>query len=149
MRRRAAGKRGYVLAEALVSAALASLAGVLAVTLLIWSARAIDRSQAAEGAIRVLDRLYQEARLASPDALRRPSSGWFGRYQWVRIPGRALGDEPGQEPDPKLADAPVPVRFVVQWRTGGKVDRRQLQAIVRPAIPEPAPPEAADPEAAP
>jgi type II secretory pathway pseudopilin PulG len=132
---RAAGaKRGYVLAEALVSAALASLAGVLAVTLLIWSARSIDRSQAAEGAIRVLDRLYQECRLASPEALGRPASGWVGRYQWVRIPGRSLGDAPGQAPDPKLADAPIPVRLVVQWTAGGKTDRRQLQAIVRPAI---------------
>ena len=146
--KRARGKSGYVLAEALVSAALASLAGVLSVTLLIWSARAIDRSQAAEGAIRVLDRLYQETRLASPDALGRPSSGWVGRYQWVRIPARALGDEPGQEPNPKLADAPFPERFVVQWRAGGKVDRRQMQAIVRPAIPEPATPETAVPNAA-
>ncbi|HWF77293.1 MAG TPA: hypothetical protein VN694_08965 [Caulobacteraceae bacterium] len=149
MRRAARGRRGYVLAEALVSAALASLAGVLAVTLLIWSARSIDRSQAAEGAIRVLDRLYQESRLASPDALGRPSSGWFGRYQWVRIPGRALSDELGEEPDPKLADSPIPVRFVVQWRAGGKADRRQLQAIVRPAIPEPTPPSPASPEPAP
>ncbi|HEX3407786.1 MAG TPA: hypothetical protein VHS81_11155 [Caulobacteraceae bacterium] len=135
----AGGNRGYVLAEALVSAALASLAGVLAVTLLIWSARSIDRSQAAEGAVRVLDRLYQESRLATPDALGRPASGYVGRYQWVRIPGRALSDELGQEPDPKLADSPVPLRFVVQWTAAGKTDRRQLQAMVRPAIQDAAP----------
>ena len=132
--RRAGGTRGYVLAEALGSAALASLAGVLAVTLLIWSARAIDRAQAGEGAVRVLDRLYQESRLASPEALGRPASGYVGRYQWVRIPGRSLGDEPGQDPDPRLADAPTPVRFVVQWTAGGKPARTQLQAIVRPAM---------------
>jgi type II secretory pathway pseudopilin PulG len=132
--RRARTARGYVLAEALVSAALASLAGVLAVTLLIWSARAIDRAQAAEGAMRVLDRLYQESRLASPAALAQPASGYVGRYQWVRIPGRSLGDTPGQQPDPKLADAPTPERFVVLWIAGGKPTRTQLQAIVRPAI---------------
>ncbi len=137
MTRSAGAKRGYVLAEALVSAALASLAGVLAVTLLIWSARSIDRSQSAEGAVRVLDRLYQECRLASPDALGRPASGYVGRYQWVRIPGRALSDGAGQEPDPKLADSPIPVRLVVQWTAGGRPDRRQLQAIVRPAIAAP------------
>ena len=137
MRRGAAAKRGYVLAEALVSAALASLAGVLAVTLLIWSARSIDRSQSAEGAIRVLDRLYQECRLASPEALGRPASGYFGRYQWVRIPSRALSDDAGRDPDPKLADSPIPVRLVVQWTAGGRTDRRQLQAVVRPAIAEP------------
>jgi hypothetical protein len=137
--RAAGGTRGYVLAEALVSAALASLAGGLAVTLLIWSARSIDRSQSAEGAIRVLDRLYQECRLTSPEALGRPASGWVGRYQWVRIPGRPLSDEAGQEPDPKLADAPIPVRLVVQWTAGGKTDRRQLQAVVRPAIQAPGP----------
>jgi type II secretory pathway pseudopilin PulG len=139
VKRAAGAKRGYVLAEALVSAALASLAGVLAVTLLIWSARSIDRSQAAEGAIRVLDRLYQESRLASPEALGRPGSGYVGRYQWVRIPSRPLGDDPGQPPDPKFADSPIPLRFVVQWTAGGRTDRRQMQAIVRPAIPEAAP----------
>lgn len=139
MRRARGGKRGYILAEALVSAALASLAGVLAVTLLVWSARTIDRAQSAVGAIRVLDRLYQESRLASPEALGRPASGYVGRYQWVRIPGRPLGDVAGQEPDLKLADSPIPVRLVVQWTAGGKADRRQLQAIVRPAITEPAP----------
>jgi type II secretory pathway pseudopilin PulG len=124
---------GYVLAEALVSAALASLAGVLAVTLLIWSAERIDRAQSAEGAIRVLDRLYEESRLATPDALGRPASGFVGRYQWVRVPGRALGDDNGPPPDPKLAYAPIPVKFYVQWTAGGRTERRQLQAIVRPA----------------
>jgi hypothetical protein len=133
MRRVARHRRGagYVLAEALVSAAIASLAGALSVTLLIWSAEKIDQAQSSLGAIRVLDRLYEEARLASPDALARPANGRLGRYQWVRAPGRALGDA-GAPPDPKLADAPIPVRFVVAWPAGGKLERRQLQAIVRP-----------------
>jgi hypothetical protein len=120
-----------VLAEALVSAALASLAGVLAVTLLIWSAERIDQAQAGLGATRVLARLYEEARLASPDALSRPATGVLGRYQWVRVAGRSLGDDGSGAVDPKLVDAPVPVRFVVAWRAGGKLQRRELQAIVR------------------
>jgi type II secretory pathway pseudopilin PulG len=124
---------GYILAEALVSAALASLAGVLAVTLLMWSAGTINRAQSTLGAIRVLDRLYEESRLAAPDALGRPASGVIGRYQWVRVPGRPLGESPGLAPDAKLADAPVPLRFFVQWSAGGRTERRQLQAIVRPA----------------
>jgi type II secretory pathway pseudopilin PulG len=131
--------RGYVLAEALVSAALASLAGGLAVTLLVWSAASVDRAQSAEGAIRVLDRLYEESRLATPAALGRPASGFIGRYQWIRAPGRSLGDAPGLADDLRFAYSPVPVRFVVQWRAGGRTERRQLQAIVRPAGQEPAP----------
>jgi len=116
--------RGYILAEAVVSAALASLAGVLAVTLLIWSAEAIDRSQSSVGAMRVLERLYEESRLLTPDALNRPASGVLGRYQWIRSPSRSLEDD--------LPYAPVPVRFVVQWTSGGRLERRQIQAIVRP-----------------
>ena len=130
---RRGGMRGYVLAEALVSAAIASLAGVLSVTLLIWSAERVDRSQSSVGAMRVLDRLYEEARLATPDALGAPASGRIGRYQWVRAPGRPLGEAPGLAPDPKFAYAPTPVRFVVAWNAAGKLERRQLQAIVRPA----------------
>ncbi len=133
MSRRGGRAGGYILAEALVSAALASLAGVLAVTLLIWSAQTIDKAQSSLGAIRVLDRLYEESRLASPDALGRPASGVLGRYQWVRVPGRPLGEAPGLAPDPKFVDAPTPVRFFVQWTAAGKTERRQLQAIVRPA----------------
>jgi type II secretory pathway pseudopilin PulG len=129
-RRRA---RGYILAEALVSAALASLAGVLAVTLLIWSVESIERAQASLGAIRALDRLYEEARLETPADLGRPRSGVLGRYQWVRVPSRSLAETSGLPPDPKFVDAPVPVRFVVQWTAGGRSQRRQLQAIVRPS----------------
>ena len=139
MTRRARRLRGYVLAEALVSAAIASLAGVLAVTLLIWAAEKIDRAQSSLGAIRALDRLYEEARLATPAALGRPASGMLGRYQWVRAPGRPLGEPPGAAPDPKLADAPVPIRFTVAWMAAGKLERRQLQALVRAAGKAPGP----------
>jgi hypothetical protein len=137
--RRGGRARGYVLAEALVSAALASLAGGLAVTLLVWSAASVDRAQSAEGAIRVLDRLYEESRIETPDALGRPASGFIGRYQWVRVPGQSLGEAPGLADDPKFAYAPVLVRFVVQWRAAGRTERRQLQATVRPAGQAPAP----------
>jgi hypothetical protein len=123
--------RGYILAEALISAAIASLAGALSVILLIWSTEAIDRSQSSIGAMRVLDRLYEESRLLPPDALNRPGSGVLGRYQWVRAPGRALGDE---TPYP-----PVPVRLFVQWTSGGKVERRAIQAVIRPSAAEAAP----------
>ena len=139
MSRRRGRARGYILAEALVSAALASLAGVLAVTLLIWTAATMDRAQSGEGAVHVLDRLYEESRLATPDALGRPASGYIGRYQWVRVPGRSLGDAPGLADDPKYAYAPVPLHFVVQWSAAGRTERRELQAIVRPAGQAPLP----------
>ena len=131
MSRRGRRARGYVLAEALISAAIASLAGVLSVTLLIWSAEAIDRSQSSVGAMRVLDRLYEESRLLTPEALNRPDTGVLGRYQWIRSPSRSLEDD--------LPYAPTPVRFVVQWTTGGRVERRQIQAIIRPGAKDPAP----------
>ncbi|HZZ88272.1 MAG TPA: hypothetical protein VFE13_08040, partial [Caulobacteraceae bacterium] len=80
-------------------------------TLLIWSAQAIDRAQSSVGAMRVIERLYEESRLATPDDLGRPSSGTYGRFQWIRSPGRPLGDE--------SAYAPTPVRFFVRWTSGG------------------------------
>jgi hypothetical protein len=110
--------RGYILA-------LASLAGVLSVTLLIWSAEAIDRAQSSVGAMRVIERLYEESRLATPDDLARPASGTYGRFQWVRSPGRALGDDSPY--------APAPVRFFVRWTSGGRAEAREIQVIVRPA----------------
>jgi len=119
--------RGYILAEALISAAIAALAGALSVTLLIWSAEAIDRSQSSIGAMRVLDQLYEESRLLSPDYLGRPASGVLGRYQWVRAPSQSLGFE--------APYSPVPVRFYVQWTSGGRLERRTIQAVLRPAAP--------------
>jgi hypothetical protein len=117
--------RGYILAEALISAAIASLAGVLSVTLLIWSAEAIDRAQSGVGATRELARLYEESRLMTPDDLGRPASGVLGRYTWVRSPAAAL--------DRDNRYAPVPVRFTVAWMAGGRPQRMSLQAIVRPS----------------
>jgi hypothetical protein len=120
--------RGYILAEALISAAIASLAGGLSVMLLIWSAEVIDRSQSSVGAMRVLDRLYEESRLLTPDDLGRPASGVMGRYQWVRAPGAPLGFE--------APYSPTPVRLVVQWTSGGRLERRSIQAMIRPAPPD-------------
>jgi hypothetical protein len=122
--------RGYVLAEALISAAIASLAGALSVTLLIWSAEAIDRSQSSIGAMRALDRLYEESRLLTPDELNRPGSGTLGRYQWIRSPGRALGEG---------TYAPVPVRLFVQWTSGSQLERREIQVVLRPGAKDPTP----------
>jgi hypothetical protein len=125
-RRRGAGRaRGYILAEALISAAIASLTGLLAVTLLIWSAEAIDRAQSSVGATRQLARLYEESRLLTPDDLGRPASGVLGRYTWIRSPGLAF--------DRDNDYSPAPVRFTVQWMAGGRLERMSLQAIVRPS----------------
>lgn len=137
MSQRKPALRGYVLAEALISAAIASLAGVLSVTLLIWSAEAIDRAQSSVGAMRVLSRLYEESRLLTPAALGRPASGMLGRYQWVRAPQPSLAEQSGLAVDPKLAYAPVPVRFFVRWTSAGRVEQRELAAVVRPGEREP------------
>jgi hypothetical protein len=123
--RRAGAARGYILAEALISAAIASLAGLLSVTLLIWSAEAIDRAQSRVGATRELARLYEESRLLTPDDLGRPASGVLGRYSWIRSPAAPL--------DRDDVYSPVPVRFTAQWMAGGRFERMSLQAIVRPS----------------
>jgi type II secretory pathway pseudopilin PulG len=117
--------RGYILAEALVSAAIASLAGALAVTLLIWSAEAIDRAQSSVGATRELSRLYEESRLLTPDDLGRPAFGAAGRYHWIRAPSAPL--------DRDNSYSPVPVRFTVRWMAGGRLEQMSVQAIVRPS----------------
>ncbi|HVN02369.1 MAG TPA: hypothetical protein VMT68_19375 [Caulobacteraceae bacterium] len=122
MRRRAA--RGYILAETMVSAALAGLCGAMAVTLLVWASAAIDRAQSSVGAMRALERLYEEARLLPANELGRPANGVMGRYAWIRAPGPAL--------DATAPDAPIPVRFLVQWTAAGRLERRGLQAVVRP-----------------
>jgi type II secretory pathway pseudopilin PulG len=119
------GARGYILAEALVSAAIASLAGLLSVTLLIWSAEAVDRAQSTVGATQVLSRLYEEARTLTPDDLARPASGAMGRYSWVRSPGASL--------DRDNDYSPAPVHFVVQWMAGGQPQRMLLETVIRPS----------------
>jgi hypothetical protein len=124
-RPRTRGARGYILAEALISAAIASLTGLLSVTLLIWSAEVIDRAQSSVGATRQLARLYEESRLLTPDDLGRPGSGVLGRYTWVRSPGPPL--------DRDNPYSPAPVRFTVQWMAGGRLERMSVQAIVRPS----------------
>jgi type II secretory pathway pseudopilin PulG len=125
MRRPRRRARGYILAEALISAAIASLTGLLSVTLLIWSAEAIDRAQSAVGATQVLSRLYEEARTLTPDDLGRPANGMIGRYQWVRAPGLSL--------DRDNDYSPAPVRFVVAWTAGGKPQRMMIEAVMRPS----------------
>ena len=119
------GARGYILAEALISAAIASLTGLLSVTLLIWSAEAIDRAQSAVGATQVLARLYEEARTLTPGDLGRPANGVMGRYQWVRAPSLSL--------DRDNDYSPAPVRFVVAWTAGGRPQRMMLETILRPS----------------
>jgi type II secretory pathway pseudopilin PulG len=123
--RRRRGARGYILAEALVSAAIASLAGLLSVTLLIWSAEAVDRAQSTVGATQVLSRLYEEARTLTPDDLGRPATGVLGRFTWVRSPGPSL--------DRDNDYSPAPVHFVVQWMAGGQPQRMLLESVIRPS----------------
>ena len=71
-------RSGFILAEALVSLGLAALTGALALTLLVWAARTIDRAGARMEAATVIERLYEEARLASPADLRAVTSGTAG-----------------------------------------------------------------------
>jgi type II secretory pathway pseudopilin PulG len=123
-RRRSRRLAGFVLAEALVSAAIAALTAGLAVTLLAWSARSVSESQASLGAVRVQERVYEEARLLTPAALGMMGQGTMGRYRWLRTSGPRL--------DSRFEDAPVPLRITVTWTAGGRPWSRTLEALVAP-----------------
>ena len=115
-------KQGFILAEALVSLGLAALTGTLAVTLLVWAARTIDRAQARMAAATVIERLYEEARLTSPADLRAVASGRSGRYRWRRLPRG-----PVEIASPGGAQR---VRLEVTWSAGARPDRSAIDAVV-------------------
>ncbi|MDO9337705.1 MAG: hypothetical protein Q7T61_15015 [Caulobacter sp.] len=122
MTRGAPREGGFILAEALVSLGLAALTGALALTLLVWAARTIDRAQARIAAATVIERLYEEARLATPADLRAMTSGKTGRYSWRRLPR-----------GPVEAAAPAGaqrVRLEATWTAGGRPDRSVIDAVV-------------------
>lgn len=113
---------GFVLAEALVAAALAALSMAFALKLLAWT---VERGQSAGNtlqAVRVIERIYEES-LADPAAARsRPSAGQTGRFFWSRA---ALS------PDPARVREPVSVvRIEVRWRERSRVKRLALDAVV-------------------
>ena len=113
---------GFILAEALVSLGLAALTGALALTLLVWAARTIDRARARMEAATVIERLYEEARLATPADLRAVASGTSGRYRWRRLPrGPVLIAQP---------NGAQRVRLEASWIAGGRPDRSIVEAVV-------------------
>lgn len=113
---------GFILAEALVSLGLAALTGALAVTLLIWAVRTIDRAQARMAAATVIERLYEEARLTTPADLRAVASGKTGRYRWRRLPRGPV--------DVTHPDGAQRVRLEATWTAGARPDRSGIDAIV-------------------
>jgi type II secretory pathway pseudopilin PulG len=114
--------RGFILVDALVSVALAALTGAVAVTLLVWTARSLDRSQARLEAAALVERLYEEARLASPDDLSAAASGQAGRYRWRRLP-LGLVDRP-------FGAGPQRIRLEVAWRAGGQPQSSHVEAWI-------------------
>lgn len=113
---------GFILAEALVSLGLAALTGALALTLLVWAARTIDRARARMAAATVIERLYEEARLTTPADLRAAASGKTGRYRWRRLPRG-----PVEVSSPSGAQR---IRLEVTWTAGARPDRSAIDAIV-------------------
>jgi type II secretory pathway pseudopilin PulG len=113
---------GFILAEALVSLGLAALTGALALTLLVWAARTIDRARARMEAATVIERLYEEARLATPADLRAVTSGTSGRYRWRRLPRG-----PVEIAQPNGAQR---VRLEAIWTAGGRSDRSAIEAVI-------------------
>ncbi|MDQ0465743.1 type II secretory pathway pseudopilin PulG [Caulobacter ginsengisoli] len=114
--------RGYILVDALVSVALAAVTGAVAVTLLVWTAHSLERSKARLEAATVVERLYEEARLASPVQLASPAGGQIGRYRWRRLP-LGLVDRP-------FGAGPQRVRLEVTWRAGGRPQSDRVEAWI-------------------
>ena len=115
-------KSGFILAEALVSLSLAALTGTLALTLLVWAARTIDRAQARMAAATVVEQLYEQARLTTPADLRAMTSGRTGRYRWRRLPRG-----PVEAASPNGAQR---VRLEVTWTAGARPDRSVIDAVI-------------------
>ena len=129
MKPRAAARRprsaaGFILAEALVSAAIAGLAATLAILVLITVAGQLERAAAERGAARLTRAVYEEARLASAAQLKGVATGQVGRYGWLRNGGGALSRD--------LPDSPVNVRIDVRWTVHGRAYRHSVQAVIAP-----------------
>lgn len=122
MPRRGRRAGGYILVDALVSVALAALTGAVATTLLVWTAQSLDRSRARLEAAGLVERLYEEARLASPAELDSPETGTAGRYRWRRVP-LGLVDRP-------LGAGPRRVRFELAWQAGGRPQGSRVEAWI-------------------
>ena len=91
----------------------------------------METSQASIGAERVLERVYEESRLLTPNALAGVGQGVYGRYRWMRSPRGRL--------DASVDAAPVPVRLTVWWTAAGRAQSRSLEALVAPGGVAPAP----------
>lgn len=115
-------KPGFILAEALVSLGLAALTGTLALTLLVWAARTIDRAQARMAAATVVEQLYEEARLTTPADLRAVTSGRTGRYRWRRLPRGPVENA--------IPNGAQRVRLEVTWTAGARPDRSVIDAVI-------------------
>jgi type II secretory pathway pseudopilin PulG len=115
-------KSGFILAEALVSLGLAALTGTLALTLLVWAARTIDRAQARMAAATVVEQLYEEARLTTPADLRAVTSGRTGRYRWRRLPRGPV--------ERSIPNGAQRVRLEVTWTAGARPDRSVIDAVI-------------------
>ncbi len=116
--------RGFVIAEALVSTVIASLAVSLALALFASAVQTILEARASRGATRALQAVYEQARLETPDELGRRAFGRMGRYGWSVTPKGPL--------DRKLEFGPQVVRMEVRWAVARGPRRVALDAIILP-----------------
>lgn len=122
--RRQKGAAGFILVEALVSAAVAGLAAALAILVLVTVAGQLERAAAERGAAQLTRAVYEEARLTPAAQLKGAATGQVGRYAWLRTGGGALS--------PDLPDSPVKVRIDVRWTVHGRPYRHGVQAVIAP-----------------
>ena len=123
--RRRPGARGFILAEAIISTAIAGLAATLAIVVLITVSGQLEKASAERGAARLTRAVYEEARLASVTQLNGVATGQVGRYSWLRKGSGAV--------DRDLPDSPVDVRIDVRWTVRGRPYRHSVRAVIAPA----------------
>jgi len=119
------GARGFILAEAVVSTAIAGLAATLAIIVLITVSGQLERASAERGAARLTQAVYEEARLASAAQLNGVATGQIGRYSWLRKGSGPVNRD--------LPDSPVDVRIDVRWAVRGQPYKHSVRAVIAPA----------------
>ena len=115
---------GYLMVDALVAVMIAAVAAGLALRLIAWAVHQVKVAEAVTQRTRVLELLYERARVSPPVDLDKPQAGQIGQVHWARE--AMLYQRSGQFP----ALRRVLFRLRVPDLEGGR--ERIVEAIVWP-----------------
>lgn len=114
------------MADALAATAISAVAAAFALQLFARCAGDIRRAQSQLAAIRLADRLYEEARVTSREQLLSRTEGAEGRFRWTRV-----GEVVREEREGTAPAAPIRLRVVVKAFAGET--RLDLETIILPS----------------